>query len=1018
MNKPLLSGLVLLLTGITVTAQNSGSDIRHQGVKTSIKKTLDYDRYGADMLPHSIKSPGLLPSRGASANGVVIAQSYYDLQSNSSVDNSRLVRHSDGSVSAVFTWSNQTGPGYTNRGSGYAYNSGSSWTVQSPTSRIESERTGWPSIVYTASGKEVVTSHSTDNNQLFMTYRNGKGSGIWLFSNDPTGAKTANVACTGYILWPRMAVGGANGNTLHVIALTEPTTGGSFAGCRYKGIDGALIYNRSKDGGVTWDKKHVVLPGIDSSVYDNINADSYAIDARGDVIAIAVFHRFGDTRVIKSTDNGDTWTVYNVLDFPYDRFVLGNRLFNDSITTSDNSGTVIIDNNNKVHAFFGSWTWKDDDTTDQLYTTYPLLSDLRYWNESYGDNNSKSLIGLVDKDGNPATISITGGLNGLADYGAKSVSSMPSAAVDANNTIYLLFSGVCESTSSKGYNDGSKHYRHQFLMKSMTGGCTWGAAQDMTDAGTGFEECAYGTMAKRITNKVMFHYQEDGAPGTAVGPAAHADGQNDIVYVEVNTSSVPGTAVTCLPVIVGNNLICPGDTSTLDASASCGSAYSWSTGASTPSINITSPGTYYCDITTACGVLREEMTVSTPTSGGPGPNVTLTSDLKDICPTGSSTTLRASSSALGTTGYFEWNNSGIQNLVDTFVVNSPGTYNVKVTNCVGSTTTQTITVGSISSANAKISGDLFICPGDSGIIEMPLNPDGTYSWTFNSSVVGNSRALQVTQTGRYIATATACSGSFIAKDSVDVNIEPTPTASINAGGVTDLCLGQGSVTIFVTGQQGATFKWKDGSTSTFYTATSGTLGDEIVTCTSFNKCGDSTVSNAITVTTHPIPTAPTITESAGVYTASGSTGIKWYIKPKNSTLPTYTGSTGQTYTPPASVSGGTEVYATVTSSAGCESDPSNSLTIYTGTKEYNVLDAQLSVFPNPNSGIFRVQLAGINGDVSLKVSNLLGKTLVISSSQAQGLLDTEMNISHLDKGTYLLSITIGDNSVTRPVIIQ
>jgi hypothetical protein len=1020
MNKPILTAVVFALSGIALNGQSQQGVTYNTAVKEDIKKTISYDRYGADMTPHRIHTP-LLPSasRGASANGVVIAQTYYDLQTNSSVDNSRLLRHSDGTLSGVFTWSNQTGPGYSNRGSGYTYNNGTTWTVINPSTRIEGERTGWPSIGYTASGKELVSSHSTDASGLLLTYRGAKGSGVWLFNSDPTGAKTANIACTGYILWPRMAVGGANGNTVHLIALSEPepATGSTFNGCRYQGIDGALTYNRSKDGGVTWDIKHLVIPGIDSSVYDNINADSYAIDARGDVIAIAVFHRFGDTRVLKSTDNGDTWTVYNVLDFPYDKFVLGDVMITDTLTTSDNSGTVIIDNNGKVHTFFGSWTWTDPDTTDQLYTTFPLLSGLHYWNESYGNNNSKLLTGLVDKDGNPGAVAIPSGLNGIADYGQKSVSSQPSASVDANNNLYLLFSGVCESSSSKGYNDGSKHYRHQFMMKSATGGCTWGAIQDMTDAGTGFEECAYGTMAKRITNKILFHYQEDGAPGTAVGPAAHADGQNDIVYVSVDVNTIPSSAVTCLTAIGGVTDICPGDTATLDASASCGSAYSWSTGASTSKINVTTPGTYYCDITTACGVLREEVTISSPTSGGPGPNVTLISDVNVLCPSGSSTVIRAVATPIGTSGFYEWNNSGIQNLIDTLLITTPGTYTVEVTNCVGSSSVKTITIGSITSAKATISGDLFICPGDSGVISMPLNPDGSYSWTFGGNVVGTNRTLKVNQTGQYIGTATACASSFVAMDTVNISVEPTPTAAINAGGSTDLCEGLDNVTLFVTGQTGATFKWPNGSNLTFFTANSNTVGSQTISCISFNKCGDSTISNTITVTTHPIPTAPTITESNGVFTASATSGVKWYFIPKNSTVPTYSGQTGQTYTPPAGTSG-SKIFATVTSTAGCESDPSNNILNTVGSAEYAYIATNLLVFPNPGSGKFKVSVNAINSAVSLKLTNLLGETLYRSDIEKVSDLNADIDVSHLSKGMYILSVTASGETVTRSVIIQ
>ena len=47
-----------------------------------------------------------------------------------------------------------------------------------------------------------------------------------------------------------------------------------------------MVYSRSTDGGVNWDKKHIMLPGYDSTITNNGGADQYAIDVKGSTVAI------------------------------------------------------------------------------------------------------------------------------------------------------------------------------------------------------------------------------------------------------------------------------------------------------------------------------------------------------------------------------------------------------------------------------------------------------------------------------------------------------------------------------------------------------------------------------------------------------------------------------------------------------------------------------------------------------------------------------------------------------------
>ena len=71
-----------------------------------------------------------------------------------------------------------------------------------------------------------------------------------------------------------------------MIGVTAPS---GLSGTIYNGLDGALLYYRSQDGGVTWDIQDMQLPTIDTSMFTGFGGDSYAIKAHGETVCIAFF---------------------------------------------------------------------------------------------------------------------------------------------------------------------------------------------------------------------------------------------------------------------------------------------------------------------------------------------------------------------------------------------------------------------------------------------------------------------------------------------------------------------------------------------------------------------------------------------------------------------------------------------------------------------------------------------------------------------------------------------------------
>jgi hypothetical protein len=545
---------------------------------------------------------------------------------------------------------------------------------------------------------------------------------------------------------------------------------------------------------------------------------------------------------------------------------------------------------------------------------------------------------------------------------------------------------------------------------------------DLTDAGSGYEECVYGTMPSEVKDSIHLIYMEDLFPGTNVGPVgqnnAHSIVKNEMVYVSVHKTAVSSTPDRCLTVIAGETKLCAGDSIYLDASASCGSAYKWNTGASTAGIWVSSIGTYSCEITTPCGKITEEVEVTTPQQGGAGPNVSLTADLNTLCPSGSQTVLRVNHSSIGTSGFYNWNGNTSTSTVDTFLVTGPGTYSVRVTNCVGGSTTETITINSVTEAKATISGRKFLCPGDSTTLMVSENPDGTYEWRLSgsSSVLSNSSSLKVTQTGTYVVDVSACNRTFTAKDSIKVEVEPAATASLTSAGTTTICKGEAPLSLVANGQVGATYKWFDGSTGGFYTVNTDSVHTFGYFFHSFNACGDSAKSNVINVTVKALPSAPTISYNGTTYSGAGANG-KWYFQKRGTTTWVDAGVTGDTYTP-TNLQGGDKVMARVVEN-GCESANSNELVDVTSVLQLGNSGGMVNVFPNPASGSVNVSFTGTeNGEVSISIRNMVGQEVASKAVTLSGDHTENIDLSHLETGVYMVVISNDDKQVSQQLIVK
>ncbi len=886
---------------------------------------------------------------------VEIGTSTYDLQSNSAIQ-WRLINHENGTLSASWTYSNQNS--WATRGTGYNFFNGTSWG-SAPTSEIETERTGWPSMMATSSGREVIVSHSTASSILRKVERNTIGSGTWAQANQDTLASQ---------VWNR---GQASGNTLHVVCMTTPAANG---GTVYNGMDGAFLYNRSTDGGISWDIIDYQIPGTDSSYFDGFDGDSYSIDAKGNTVAVVVGGLGRGVQLFKSTNNGVSWTKTDVLLsdvwFVESATVIDTTL-EDRLYTSDGNVNVIIDNDGMCHITYGTMYIANADVTDGLITYYPGTNGIDYWNEDYPGPYGLTITGALDLD-NSGALEITD----WGQYRFAGLASQPKAGIASDGCIYLAYSAVQELLSN-----GSQNYRHTYVMRSCDGGCSWSEPIDVTgDPANAFSECVYASMARRVDDDVHMVYMSDNEPGIAVSGDEDPVVTNKIFYLKEDVDRFDTTEF-CPVAIVGDSELCVGSGASVALYAiGCAASYTWSGpsgfSSSNQVVNVGNLGTYTCVFSTDCG--SQTLTFNVVAySGTGGPSVTMNGTNLNMCP-GDTSTLTANTS-VGGLSYF-WSTGSSDSAI---VVTTTGTFTVTVSDCNGGTTVASITITQPTTApTAVVAGDPTICPGGTSVINVFPVSAGSYSW----STGGSGTSITVSAAGTYTVTVSNCGGSATATYSVTA--EPLPVAVVTAP-ATEGCDGD---VLTATASGGDTYEWSDGSTSASISVSVVSTGTYTVTVT--NACGDEDTTS-INLTIHELPAAPVISSTSSGVTSSqtGGGSHMWYV---GGILQSESGSVlgnDESYA-------GQNIYCIYTDENGCESASSNTVV---SVEELGAI-ATIGVYPNPTDGRFEINFGAFTGEMNVEISNSLGQVVYSTQLQVNANQIEAIDLSGLVKGVYQVSL--------------
>ncbi len=400
---------------------------------------------------------------------------------------------------------------------------------------------------------------------------------------------------------------------------------------------------------------------------------------------------------------------------------------------------------------------------------------------------------------------------------------------------------------------------------------------------------------------------------------------------------------------------CTGGNVVLNSTASAGTTYLWSNGATTPNITATASGVYFVTVTNAAGCQASSNNIVV------NAQQTFTATATALSPTtvcaGTPVTLVANPGSS-----YLWSNGATTQGVN---VTAGGPITVTVTNASGCTGTSApigITVLPVPNASINAGGPLTFCQG--GSVNLTATGGTAYSW----STGANTAALAATTSGNYVVTVTAANGCTDTEQAT-VTVNAIPSANVVMDGNSVLCPGE---TLTLAAAPGNTYAWTTGaSTSEITVSTAGTYG---VTVTSSNGC--SANSGNIIISSGQSTSSTLDVTALDAYTLNG---IEY--------------TTPGTYT------------QVIQNEAGCDSTITLNLTLTVGIDDLNAVVYE--VYPNPTADQFTIDASqAVNGAFSIQDAQ--GK--IVKEGLMTG-VSTTVDINEVARGIYFLRIAESSKAI-------
>lgn len=444
--------------------------------------------------------------------------------------------------------------------------------------------------------------------------------------------------------------------------------------------------------------------------------------------------------------------------------------------------------------------------------------------------------------------------------------------------------------------------------------------------------------------------------------------------------------------------LCAGASITFtDVSTNSPTSWSWNIpGSSVPTSTLQNPTVTY----TAAGVYSATLT-ATNVGGNSVSIKTFTVSTMPTVSTGGSNAICVGTSgtitASGATTY-TWQPGGMTGA------------SVVVTPTVNTTYTVTGANGACANANTKVLtvnpnptvavNSSTICTG--GTATLTASGATTYSWNTGATTAGINPTPASTTVYTVTGTTSGCNNIRTAT----VTVAPAPTVSVNSS---TICIGNSTN---LTASGASTYSWNTGATTTSISVTPTVTTTYTVT----GANGTCTNVKTTTVTVNALPSV-SLAASSGTACTSATGGITLTLtgSPAGGVY-SGTGVTGTSFVPQATAGTYTATYSYTNVTTGCSRSVSTNIivNVCTGINKVSILDGKITVFPNPNNGIFTIQ-ANIEDAFDLNIYNNLGQ-LVKTKHNLKGV--NEISLNEFGRGIYSVVIKVNNDYKTVKMVIE
>ncbi|MBX2925408.1 MAG: PKD domain-containing protein [Chitinophagaceae bacterium] len=448
---------------------------------------------------------------------------------------------------------------------------------------------------------------------------------------------------------------------------------------------------------------------------------------------------------------------------------------------------------------------------------------------------------------------------------------------------------------------------------------------------------------------------------------------------KADTVTIPVTVTgSGIDINLGNDTtLCNGTSMILDAGAHPGATYSWSTGETSQTIEVTAPGSY--SVTVSNGICTDVDNIV----------ISYSSDL--TVHLGNDTTVCTGGNLILDAGHpgasYLWSTGETSRTIQPDLSEGQTTYTVAVTQggCSGN---GEIDVNVISTIPVSLGNDTTICSGSSLVLDAGY-PGATYTWTTGAV----SQTINALTAGTYGVTVNhnGCTGS----DELELTVMEVPT-TVNLGNDTTVC--SSSALVLDAGNPGAGYLWSTGATTqTIAVSASGTYHVTV------SGCG-ADIYDEIVVIMGSAPT-PSITQQGNELVSANADTYQWY---KGGVL--ISGATNKKYKPRGY---GTYTVRVTSGSSGCIGEASY---FFVPAGDIYIGDIRVKVTPNPGNGLAKLILSKLpSKPIKVTVYDRIGRRVLVNT-----IVNTvnDLNLMPFAKGEYFVELAADDKRVIIPVITQ